>query len=458
MAMFERYRVIHFIGIGGIGMSGIAEVLHNLDYEVTGSDARDSETVERLRGLGIEVHIGHSPGNVNGAHVVVASSAIKPDNAEVAEAVRLSIPVIPRAEMLAELGRLKYSVLVAGTHGKTTTTSFVSTVLAHAGFDPTVVIGGKLKALGTNARLGRGDFMAAEADESDGSFLKLNPTIGVVTNIDREHMDYFKTMEALKGAFLSFMNKVPFYGLTIACIDDEGVRELLPLVHRRVRTYGFSADAELRATDLRKGFMSTDFEAIIKGRNLGRFRIPAPGEHMVLNCLASVAVGLELQIGVEKIRDALDRFEGIQRRLEFKGEAVGVRVYDDYGHHPTEIKATLKAMKDSMDTGRLVVVFQPHRFSRTRDLMEEFRTSFADADSLVLMDIYPAGESPVEGVSTEEMMKGMGGGDIVHIGGVKEAAGYVADHIGSGDVVLTLGAGDVWKVADELIGILGNGG
>jgi UDP-N-acetylmuramate--alanine ligase len=311
----------------------------------------------------------------------------------VREATRLGVPVISRAEMLAELARLKYAVLVAGSHGKTTTTSLVSTVLAHAGLDPTVVIGGKLKALGTNARLGRGDFMVAEADESDGSFLKLSPTVGVVTNIDREHMDYFTTMKSLKAAFLSFMNSVPFYGVTVACADDGNVRELLPKVSRRVITYGLSGKAELRAVDVKKDFMSVDFGVLRNGESLGRMSVPSPGEHSVLNALAAIAVALELQVDVKKIKEALKGFEGIQRRLELKGRAQGIRVYDDYGHHPTEIRATLRAMKDSMRKGRLAVVFQPHRYSRTKALMDEFAASFGDADLLVMMDIYSAGSS-----------------------------------------------------------------
>jgi UDP-N-acetylmuramate--alanine ligase len=449
--MFERYRVIHFIGIGGIGMSGIAEVLYNLGYEVTGSDLKDSETVERLRGMGMKVYIGHRPENINSAHVVVISSAVRPDNPEVMEAKKNSIPVIPRAEMLAELGRLRYAVLVAGSHGKTTTTSLVSTVMAHAGFDPTVVIGGKLKAIGTNARLGRGNFIVAEADESDGSFLKLNPTIGVVTNIDREHMEYFKTMEALKGAFLSFMNKVPFYGLSVACMDDGYVRELLPSVHRKVMTYGFSPDADLRAVDVTMGFMSVSFEAILTGESLGVFSVPVPGEHNVLNALASMAVALELQIDAEKIREALGGFAGIQRRLEFKGEAGGIKVYDDYGHHPTEIRATLKAVKDSLNSGRLFVVFQPHRYTRTRDLFEEFTVSFDSADDLVMMDIYPAGETPMNGINTEALVKAMKREHIAYVKGKDEAARFVASKANTGDVVLTLGAGDVWEVGERIL-------
>jgi UDP-N-acetylmuramate--alanine ligase len=354
--------------------------------------------------------------------------------------------------MLAELGRLKYSVLVAGSHGKTTTTSLISTILAHAGLDPTVVIGGKLKALGTNARLGRGDFMVAEADESDGSFLKLIPTVGVVTNIDMEHMDYFTTMKALKEAFVSFMNRVPFYGVTAACMDDENVRDVLPSVTRRVVTYGLSKDADLRAEKIRKGFMSVEFEAVMGGESLGRLSIPSPGEHSVLNALAATAVALELQVDISQIREALGEFGGIQRRLELKGKARGVSVYDDYGHHPTEIRATLGAVRDSMRKGRLVVVFQPHRYSRTRMLMEEFAASFGDADILVMMDIYPAGEKPIRGIKTEaviERMKRKKG--IFHARSPEEATDYLRGKLRSGDVVLTLGAGNVWKVGDLLI-------
>lgn len=449
--MFERYRVIHFIGIGGIGMSGIAEVLHNLGYEVTGSDLKGSETVERLRGLGLKVYVGHRPENIDSAHVVVVSSAVRADNPEVIEARRKSIPVIPRAEMLAELGRLKYAVLVAGSHGKTTTTSLVSTVMAHAGFDPTVVIGGKLKALGTNARLGRGNFIIAEADESDGSFLKLSPTIGVVTNIDMEHMEYFKTVDSLKGAFLSFMNKVPFYGLTVACMDDRYVRELLPSVHRKVVTYGLSPDADLQAKNLKRGFMSVSFEALMAGENLGVFVLPVPGEHNVLNALASIAVALELQIDAEKVREALKGFGGISRRLEFKGEAGGIRVFDDYGHHPTEIRATLKALRESLNSGRLFVVFQPHRYTRTRDLFGEFTVSFDDADDLVMMDIYPAGEPPINGITTEALVNAMKKAGVSHIKGKEEVARVVASRVRRGDVVLTLGAGDVWEVGEKIL-------
>lgn len=452
--MFERFRVIHFVGIGGVGMSGIAEVLFNLGYEVTGSDMRNSETIERLRVLGVKVYVGHGPENIDGAHVVVISSAVRPDNPEVVEAGRRGVPVIPRAEMLAELGRLKYAVLVAGSHGKTTTTSFISTVMAHAGFDPTVVIGGRLNAFGTNARLGRGEFLVAEADESDGSFLKLTPTIGVVTNIDREHMDYFRTMDSLREAFVSFMNKVPFYGLSVVCADDPNLRGLLPRVHRKVRTYGLSPEAELRAVNITKGFMTVSFDAVLEGEVLGGFTVPVAGEHNVLNALATIGVGLELQIDFEKIREAMKGFGGIHRRLEFKGEARGVRVYDDYGHHPTEVRATLRAFKESLGAGRLVVVFQPHRFTRTRDLMEDFAASFDDADLLVMTDIYPAGESPIEGVSTEALVGRMNRNSVSVVRDRAGAARFVSERLRPDDTVLTLGAGDVWKVGAEILDIL----
>lgn len=410
--MFERFRIIHFVGIGGIGMSGIAEVLHNLGYEVTGSDLRESETTKKLRDLGIKVYIGHKAENVDDAHVLVMSSAVSADNPEVVGARTRSIPVIPRAEMLAELARLKYGVLVAGAHGKTTTTSLISTVFSHGGLDPTVVIGGRLKATGSNARLGQGDFLVAEADESDGSFLKLSPTIAVVTNIDREHMDFFRTLDALKEAFLSFINKVPFYGATIVCMENEHILELLPSVHRRCITYGLTRDAQLYAENIGKGFMSVRFEAVYKGRNLGVFELPAPGIHNVLNCLAAIGVALILKMDIGDVRDALKGFSGIQRRLEFKGEADGIKVYDDYGHHPSEVKATLKAVKEGLvigrepaaasqgaragneQSGRLIVLFQPHRYTRTKDLIEEFSGSFGDADLLVVLDIYPARRNP----------------------------------------------------------------
>lgn len=457
--MFEKYRGIHFVGIGGIGMSGIAEVLHNLGYEVTGSDLKDSETTKRLRDLGIKVYIGHRPDNIDDAHVLVISSAVSGDNPEVVAAKERSIPVIPRAEMLAELARLKYGILIAGAHGKTTTTSLISTILAHGGFDPTVVIGGRLKATGSNARLGQGDFLVAEADESDGSFLRLSPTIAVVTNIDREHMEFFKTMDALKEAFLSFINKVPFYGVSVVCVENEHLRGLLPAIHRRYVTYGFSRDAQLYAENIRKGFMSVNFEVVYKGRDIGDFRLPAPGVHNVLNSLAAICVALILKMDIPVIQDALKGFSGIQRRLEFKGEAGGIRVYDDYGHHPAEIKATLKAVKESLrirgrGKGRLIVLFQPHRYTRTKDLFDEFKVSFSDADILAVLDIYPAGEAPIEGVNSGNLVESIqkaGHKDVVYAKDREDAVRYVVAGVSNGDIILTLGAGSVWKLGEEIL-------
>jgi UDP-N-acetylmuramate--alanine ligase len=457
--MFERFRIIHFVGIGGIGMSGIAEVLHNLGYKVTGSDMRHSETTARLRDQGVPVFIGHDADNVDDAHVVVVSSAVPADNPEVVEARAKAIPVIPRAEMLAELARLKYGVLVAGAHGKTTTTSFLATILAHGGFDPTVVIGGRLKATGSNARLGQGEFLVAEADESDGSFLKLSPTIAVVTNIDREHMDFFRTLGALKEAFLSFVNKVPFYGASVVCIENEHIRDLLPSVHRPYMTYGLSAEAQLYADRISTGFMSTHFEAVYKGTVVGTFEIPIPGIHNVLNSLAAIGAAFILKMNSAVIREALQGFSGIQRRLELKGETAGIRVFDDYGHHPAEIQATLKAVKEGHQaggywSGRLFVLFQPHRYTRTRNLMTEFANSFHDADRLIILDIYPAGEQPIDGVNSSllaEKIREAGCQDVVYTEDRGKAVEQVIQHVRKGDVVLTLGAGDVWKTGEKIL-------
>lgn len=456
--MFERYKVIHFVGIGGIGMSGIAEVLHNLGYEVTGSDVKDSETTKGLRALGIKVYTGHKAEHIDDAHVLVISSAISGDNPEVSEARRRAIPVIPRAEMLAELARLKYGILIAGAHGKTTTTSLISTILAHGGLDPTVVIGGRLKATGTNARLGQGAFLVAEADESDGSFLMLSPTIAVVTNLDREHMDFFKTMDSLKEAFLSFINKVPFYGASIVCIENKELRKLIPSVHRRCVTYGFSSDADIYAAHIEKGFMSASFDVVHKGRNIGNFHLPLQGAHNILNSLASIAAGIELNIEVDVMREALKKFTGVQRRFELKGEEKGVKIFDDYGHHPTEIKATLRAAKeglmDSKGSQRLFVVFQPHRYTRMRDLMNEFSSCFPDADVLYLMDIYPAGEKPIDGVNSGILVKSInktGHLDAAFIPDREELIEKILSRIRKGDICFTLGAGDVWKIGDEIL-------
>ena len=467
-------------------MSGIAEVLHNLGYEITGSDMKDSDTTNRLNSLGIKIYIGHRPENIDDAHVVVTSSAVSKDNVEVIAAKEKSIPVIPRAEMLAELARMKYGILVAGAHGKTTTTSLISTILARGGLDPTVVIGGRLRATGSNARLGQGDFLVAEADESDGSFLKLSPTIAVVTNIDREHMDFFKTMDSLREAFLSFMNKVPFYGVSIVCIENEELCKLVPSVHRRCITYGLSSDADIYAVDVKKGFMSVSFDVIYKGKGIGNFSLPVPGAHNILNSLASIAVAMELKIETGVVREALSKFSGIQRRFELKGEEKGIKIFDDYGHHPTEIKATLKAAKEGLlsriqntedriqrglsqiygrsrrigtvpepeGTGRLFVIFQPHRYTRTRDLINEFASCFSDAEVLYLMDIYPAGEKPIDGINSGVLLdciKKTGPIDAAYFSDREKLTENLLLRLEQGDVVFTLGAGDVWKVGEEIV-------
>lgn len=440
-------------------MSGIAEVLSNLGYEVNGSDLRESETTNRLRDLGINISIGHSEENIMNTDVVVISSAVARDNPEVVAARKMSIPVIPRAEMLAELARLKYGVLVAGAHGKTTTTSLIASVLADCNLDPTVVIGGKLKGIGSNARLGEGEFLIAEADESDGSFLKLSPTIAVVTNIDREHLDYFKDMETIEDAFRSFINKVPFYGLAILCGDNEYVRKLLPDIRRRFITYGLDEGLDLVAKDISTKGMKSEFEAVLNGRSLGRFEMPLAGAHNVSNALAAIAVANELKMDIENIRKALSNFSGVHRRFELKGVADGISVIDDYGHHPTEIMATLKAVKEVLktgdpgDDGRLVVLFQPHRYTRTRDLLAEFIDSFADADKVVLMDIYPAGEKPLPGVDSDLLYRGISGTgkDIEYIKERDHITRFLDTELRANDILLTLGAGDVWKIGEEFL-------
>jgi len=461
--MYKKFEIIHFVGIGGAGMCGIAEVLKNLGYEVRGSDLKETETTERLRTLGIDVFIGHNPKNVSGSHLVVISSAIPEDNPEVIAARENSIPVIPRAEMLAEIARLKQSILIAGAHGKTTVTSLIASVLARAGLDPTVVIGGKLKGIGSNARLGYGEFLVAETDESDGSFLKLSPTIAVITNIDREHMDFFKDIEGLKAAFLAFINKVPFYGLSVLCLDNEYIRELLPKVNRRYVTYGLNDGADLRARDIRLEGLKVRFEAVLKCRikerdiSLGIFEVPLPGLHNVCNSLAAIAIAHELQLDMGDVRTAIMDFSGVQRRFEFKGERDGIRVFDDYGHHPAEIIATLKAAKDVIrqedDAGRLVVLFQPHRYTRTRDLMEDFYRAFEDADKIILMDIYPAGEKPINGISSDLLLKGIRswGKDIEYIKDNIEIIDYLLRDLKPQDILLTLGAGDVWRIGEEFL-------
>lgn len=453
--MYKRFEKIHLIGIGGSGMSGIAEVLWNMGYEVTGSDIKETDTTMRLKSLGIEITIGHKPENIGSADVVVISSAIFDDNPEVIEAKKRAIPVIPRAEMLAELGRLKYGVLVAGAHGKTTTTSIIASILSLAGFDPTVIIGGKLKSMGSSAKLGKGDFLVAEADESDGSFLKLTPTISVVTNIDREHMDFFKDIHQLKGAFLTFINKVPFYGIAIICGDDRYIKDLLPHIERRFITYGLSEGLNLIARNIRTEGVRTMFDAFFNEEHVGSFDIPLIGEHNVYNSLAGIAVAKELGIDMDIVKDSLRDFSGVQRRFETKAVVKGIRVIDDYGHHPTEIRATLRAARYVMhrEGGRLVVLFQPHRYTRTRDLLSEFYDSFIDADMVILMDIYPAGERPINGIDSELIAKGIreNGKMVEYIKDKEWIICYLMENLRKGDILITLGAGDVWKIGEEFI-------
>lgn len=453
--LIEKKWHIHFVGIGGIGMSGIAEVLKNLGYSVSGSDIYETETTSRLVSLGIDVKIGHHRDNISDASVVVVSSAVSKDNDEVAAARDAQVPVIPRAEMLAELARMKYSVLVAGAHGKTTTTSLISGVFSRGGLDPTVVIGGRVKDFGSNAKMGLGDFFVAEADESDGSFLKLSPTIAVVTNIDREHMEFFGVMARLKGAFLEFINKVPFYGLAILCTDNVYVQQLLPQVHRRYVTYGINDDADFRAVNISYNGLSTSFEVLHDGKSLGIFELPLPGVHNVTNALAAIATALELEIPLEVIHESIKRFQGIQRRFEFKGQADGIYFFDDYGHHPTEIKAALAAAKtvNKVQNGRLVVLFQPHRYSRTQDLLPEFYSSFELADKLILMDIYAASEKPINGINSGLLLDGIKacGCDAVYIRDRCDIASFLESYLQPGDMFLTLGAGDVWKLGMDIL-------
>jgi UDP-N-acetylmuramate--alanine ligase len=453
MVMLRKTRRIHFVGIGGSGMSGIAEVLLNLGYQVTGSDLEEGATVQRLRALGGTVAKGHKADQIGLADVVVISSAVKPDNPEVLEARRRQIPVIPRAEMLAELMRLKDGVAIAGSHGKTTTTSMVATILAGAGLDPTIVIGGRLNILGSNAKLGKGDLLVAEADESDGSFLRLTPTIAVVTNIDAEHLDHYGSLGRLQQAFADFLNKVPFYGCGIVCLDEPRVQEILPALTRRVVTYGFSAQADLSAAavDLRE--FQAAFDVRLHGRKLGRARIQVPGRHNVSNALAAIAVGLDLEVPWEAIASQLEAFRGADRRFHLKGEARGVMVIDDYGHHPVEILATLAAAKKGWGR-RTVVVFQPHRYTRVRALLKEFGRAFYDADVLAVTDIYPAGEAPIPGVDAEAVARAIedhGHKDVTLVRDLREIPAWLESRAREGDMVITLGAGSVYKAGEDYL-------
>jgi len=452
--MLQHKHKIHFVGIGGIGMSGIAEVLVNLGYVVSGSDLQESDATRRLASLGARIYIGHQEENLAGdPSVVVISTAVKYSNPEVLEARRRHIPVIARAEMLAELMRMKYGIAVAGSHGKTTTTSMVAAVLSAAGLDPTMVIGGRVHMFGANAKMGQGEILVAEADESDGSFLLLAPVIAVVTNIDKEHLDFHQTMERLNESFLTFVNKIPFYGLAVLCIDDGNVLGLLPKVRKRFATYGLSAEAEFSARRLKMSPEGVEFTVLRHDKALGKLHLRSPGKHSATNALAAVAVACELQIPFTQVAQALAGFTGIHRRFEVKGEPKGILIIDDYGHHPTEIRATIGAIRDSWKRP-LTVIFQPHRYTRTRDLFEEFLTAFEGADRLVLTEIYPAGEDPIDGATGAALyqaIKRQGHLDVEFVADKNHIVEQVMAKLNSGDVALTLGAGDIYKIGDRLV-------
>ncbi len=454
--MFRHVKNIHFIGIGGIGMSGIAEVLCNLEFSVSGSDLKKSKNTDRLEKLGAKIYEGHAAENVGEAQVVVYSSAVKEDNPEIVIAREKAIPIIPRAEMLAELMTLKpYAVAIAGTHGKTTTTSMVATVLGHAGVDPTTVVGGVVEMLGSNARLGASDWFVTEADESDRSFLMLYPTVAVVTNIDKEHMESYKGMDDVVQCFTDFVNKVPFFGACILCLDDPNVQLIIPKIKRRRVTYGMTAQADISAHNIQYNDMfGATFNVMKEGESLGEINLPVPGKHNIYNALAATAVALELEVPFEKISEAFAKFRNANRRFQLKGEANGIAVVDDYGHHPTEILATLSAAKNGSGGRRTVVIFQPHRFSRTRELFDEFALSFNNADVLFVTDIYAASEQPIEGITAEiltENIKKYGHKNANYVGDVETAAEKVLPYLQAGDLVITLGAGTITRLSDELV-------
>lgn len=452
--MFLKPQHVHFVGIGGIGMSGIAEVLLSLGYQVSGSDLRSSPITERLARLGARVLIGHKASNVVGAKALVVTSALDDNNPEVAEARRLKIPIIPRGEMLAELMRLKFGVAVAGSHGKTTTTSMVAAILNAAGLDPTVVVGGRVGAMGgSNARIGKSQFLVVESDESDGSFLKLAPIIAVVTNIDREHLDHYASIDEIRTAFTDFVNKVPFYGAAVVCMEDTNVQKIFPDIRRRTITYGRTAQVDLEIQDVRLDARSSEFHVSRRGEDLGRFQLNLPGIHNVLNATAALGVGLEMELPVDQIREGLAQFTGVDRRFTVRGIEGGVTVIDDYGHHPTEVKATLAAARLS-DYKNIRVLFQPHRFTRTKFLLDDFGTAFHQADDVYLLDIYAASESRIEGVSGEALagkVRAYGHRSVHYVRGMAEGIEAIAAAAKPGDLIITLGAGNVSQAADQIL-------
>ena len=455
-ALFSKKTRVHLVGVGGIGMSGIAEVLVNLGYRVSGSDLRETETTRRLAGLGVDIKKGHRGESVKDCDVVVISSAVTESNPEVVAAHEAQIPIIPRAEMLAELMRLKYGIAVAGSHGKTTTTSLVAVLCDKAGLDPTMVIGGRIASLGSNARLGRSDYMVVEADESDRSFLHLSPVIAVVTGIDREHMEEYEDMADLESAFVEFVNKVPFYGASILCLDEARVQDLLPRVRRRHLTYGFSTQADVSAAAIKLSGSRSSFQLKIRGEDCGTIELAIPGRVSVLNSLAAIGVGLELGLSIDQIRVGLKSFTGVDRRFQTKADAGGILIVDDYGHHPTEIRATLATAKEAFDR-RTLVVFQPHRYSRVEALFEDFCRAFNQADIVVVTSIYAAGESPREGVTGEALADGIrqhGHRDVRYVSEIEDVPDALTPELRSGDLVMTLGAGSITQLSESLAEVI----
>ena len=461
MTTFGKAKHVHFVGIGGIGMSGIAELLINLGYKVSGSDIKKSPVIRRLSDLGGKISLKHGKENIKGADVVVYSSAVSDDNPEIVEAKEKYIPVIPRAEMLAELMRLKYGVAVAGTHGKTTTTSMIASILSCGNLDPTVVIGGRLDIWGgSNAKLGMGDILIAESDESDGSFMVLSPTISVVTNIDYEHIEHYGDMDTLRKTFINFINKIPFYGLAILCLDDEEIQGIIPQLRKRYLTYGMNSQADLRAADIERRQLEVGFDLIFRNESLGSVVVGMPGDHNVLNALGAISVGLELDIDIEHIKEGIRNLGGLERRFQVKGEQDNILVVDDYGHHPTEVIATLQTAKTCWPEKRLIVVFQPHRYSRTEALFDRFVLSFNQADILIVAPIYSAGEVPIEGVNAEWLYQGIkehGHKEVILCTNKSDIPEVLLEVLRPGDTVMTLGAGDIFNVGEALLKRLGHG-
>jgi len=455
--MYQRNYHIHFVGIGGIGMSGIAELLINLGYTVSGSDLKLTPITQRLEKKGARIFQGHAKNQIQGANVVVTSTAISKENPEVIQAKQMMIPIIPRAEMLAELMRIKYSIAVSGAHGKTSTTAMISQILNRAGLDPTVIIGGLLQGLDTNALHGNGDFIVAEADESDGSFLKYSPAIAAVTNIDLEHLDFYKDIEDIKDTFVQFINSVPFYGLAILCLDNEHIQDILPRIHVRYITFGMSAQSDLQAMDISFKDGKSKFSVVYQNKTLGQINLNIAGQHNISNALAGIATGLELKIPFSTIKQALEEIKGVKRRLEIKGEKKEILVMDDYGHHPTEIMATLTAVRESYPGKRLVVLFQPHRYTRTKALFDEFTRAFYQSAALIVLPIYAASEPPIEGVDSSSLCEGIrahGHKDVTFAPDFNQALSIVTHKVGKGDLVLTLGAGDIYTLGEKLLEIL----